>query len=92
MTKKDIIYELENLVHNRFNKESLEKKLSDIFHEEIKLELGYTDVDDFPDWNYMFTSENDEYGGDFDIYVIKHKNTDFLGNDLYVTEVGYEFF
>lgn len=90
--QKVITIKLESLVGRRFSKKTLENELSKIFHEEIKIDLGYTDVDDFPDWNYMFTSENDEYGGDFDVYVLKHKNTDFLGNDLYVTEVGYDFF
>lgn len=90
-----IINKLEKLVHNRFSVESLEKKLSEIFGgEEIHIELGYLDVEDetAPDWNYMFTSEQDVIGGDFDIYVLMHRNEDSSGNTMYVTEVGYEFF
>ena len=91
--QKEIALQLENLVHQRFNKESLEEKLSEIFKEEIHLELGYEDVEDFPDYNYMFSSDNEEYGGDFDIYVLMHKNLqrDCFGNEMYVTEVGYDF-
>lgn len=91
----DIINKLEKLVHNRFSVESLEKKLSEIFGgEEIHIELGYVDVEDetAPDWNYMFTSEQDVIGGDFDIYVLMQRNKDISGNTMYVTEVGYEFF
>ena len=91
----DIINKLEKLVHNRFSVESLEKKLSEIFGgEEIHIELGYLDVEDetASDWNYMFTSEQDVIGGDFDIYVLMHRNKDSSGNTMYVTEVGYDFF
>ena len=91
----DIINKLEKLVHNRFSVESLEKKLSEIFGgEEIHIELGYIDVEDetAPDWNYMFTSEQDVIGGDFDIYVLMQRNKDWNGNTMYVTEVSYEFF
>jgi hypothetical protein len=91
----DIINKLEKLVHNRFSIESLEKKLSEIFGgEEIHIELGYIDVEDetAPDWNYMFTSEQDVIGGDFDIYVLMHRNKDINGNTMYVTEISYEFF
>lgn len=91
----DIINKLEKLVHKRFSIESLEKKLSEIFGgEEIHIEVGYIDVEDetAPDWNYMFTSEQDVIGGDFDIYVLMQRNKDSNGNTMYVTEVGYEFF
>lgn len=91
----DIIHKLEKLVHNRFSVESLEKKLSEIFGgEEIHIEVGYIDVEDetAPDWNYMFTSEQDVIGGDFDIYVLMQRNKDWNGNTMYVTEVGYQFF
>ena len=91
----DIINKLEKLVHKRFSVESLEKKLSEIFGgEKIHIELGYLDVEDetASDWNYMFTSEQDVIGGDFDIYVLMHRNKDNNGNTMYVTEVGYEFF
>lgn len=90
-----IIQKLERLVHKRFSVESLDKKLSEIFGgEEIHIELGYIDVEDetAPDWNYMFTSEQDVIGGDFDIYVLMQRNKDNNGNTMYVTEVGYEFF
>lgn len=89
--QKQIILALENLVHSRFNQETLEKKLSDIFNETIKLEEAYIDVDTFPDWNLIFESKQEEIGGIFDVYILKQKNTDFQGNTMYVTEVGYEF-
>jgi hypothetical protein len=84
--------ELEDLVHQRFNIETLENKLSQIFNEEIKVEYGCEDVDYLADWNLMFSSEQDVIGGDFDIYILKHKNIDNGGNEFYVTEIGYDFF
>lgn len=82
---------LENLVGKRFNKQSLEKDLSQIFAEDIKIELGCQDVDYLADWDFMFCSENADYGGDFDIYVLYHRNKDTFGNTFYVTEVSYDF-
>ena len=89
--------ELEKLVHKRFGKESLEKKLSEIFSgEEIHIELGCEDVDYLTDWNYMFSSEQDVIGGDFDVYVLMHKNNRKGGwngtDEFLVTEVSWEFF
>lgn len=96
MTPKEkrqrIKIELENLVHHRFNKETLEKKLTEIFDEDIHLELGCEDVEYLSDWNYMFSCEQEDIRGDFDIYVLMHKNRDCWNNTLYVTEVAYEFF
>ena len=83
---------LDKLVHCRFNKETLEQRLSEIFGEKITIELGCEDVDYLTDWNYMFTSEKPIIGGDFDIYVLMHRNKDSSGNTMYVTEVGYDFF
>ena len=94
MTAKqnDIVLALENLVLSRFNKETLEAKLSEIFEEPIRVELGYEDVEDFPDWDFMFQSDNEEFGGDFDIYVLKHRNIDSFGNEFMVTGIGYDFY
>lgn len=93
MTEKQtaIVIALEHLVQHRFNKESLEKELSRIFGQPVTLELGCEDVDYLSDWNYMFNVEDDEIGGDFDIYVLMHRNKDIWGNTMYVTEVGYDF-
>lgn len=89
--QKVITIKLESLVGRRFSKKTLENELSKIFKEKIHIALGYQDVNNFPDYNYMFYSENEEYGGDFDVYVLKQKSKDECGNNLYVTEVGYDF-
>lgn len=89
-----IIQKLERLVYKRFSVESLEKKLSEIFGgEEIHIELICEDVDYLTDWNYMFTSNQDVIGGDFDIYVLFHKDkrAGFDNATFMVTEVAYEF-
>lgn len=92
--RMEVVDALDNLLHKRFNKGSLEKKLSEIFGEEIHIALGCEDVDYLPDWNYMFTSEQAHIGGDFDIYVLFHKDMRRGLNDaqFMVTEVAYGFF
>lgn len=93
-TKKQrkIAKAMESLVHKRFNEETLKAELTKIFGKEIDgFELGYEDVEDFPDWDFMFAVNDDEIGGDFDVYVLMHKNKDMFGNTLYVTEVAYDF-
>lgn len=93
MTNKqiEIAEKLESLVHSRFNKKTLEQELSKIFNENIRLVLGCQDNNTAPDWNYIFCSDNEEYGGDFDIYVLKQRHKDNFGNTIYVTEVCYNF-
>ena len=96
MTEKQRIIAgaLEQLVYGRFSKESLEEQLSMVFEEPITIELGCEDVDYLTDWNYMFTSNHKEWGGDFDIYVLFHKDKrkGFDGATFMVTEVTYDFF
>jgi hypothetical protein len=96
MTEKQRIIAgaLEQLVYGRFSKETLEEQLSIVFEEPITIELGCEDVDYLTDWNYMFTSNNSEYGGDFDIYVLFHKENrkGFDGATFMVTEINCEFF
>ena len=96
--QRKIAMELEKLTNHRFNEETLKKKLTEIFGKEVDgFGLGYEDVEDFSDWNYMFSVEDSEIGGDFDIYVLMHRSViefetkDTFGNSFYVTEVGYEF-
>ena len=92
--RMEVIDALDNLLHKRFNKESLEKKLSEIFEEDIHIALGCEDVDYLTDWDYMFTSEREDIGGDFDIYVLFHKDMrrGFDNAQFIVTEVACDFF
>lgn len=91
--QKIIVNKLEALVHKRFSKETLEEQLSKIFEEPITIELGCEDVDYLTDWNYMFSSENEEFGGDFDIYVLFYKGNrkGFDGSTFMITEIGFDF-
>lgn len=88
----EIITQMDNLIHNRFNKKTLEEKLSTIFNEDIKIELICEDVDYLSDWNYAFTSTNDDTKGDYDIYVLMHKNKAYDGAEFMVTEWSYQEF
>lgn len=92
--RMEVVAALDNLLHKMFNKESLEKKLSEIFEEDIHIALGCEDVDYLTDWDYMFTSEREDIGGDFDIYVLFHRDmrNGFDGTQFMVTEVAYDFF
>lgn len=90
----DISAKLEKLVFKRFNEKTLEEELSKIFGgEKIHIELGQEDVDYLTDWNFMFTSEQEDIGGDFDIYVLYHKEKR-VGHDgatFMVTGVNCDF-
>lgn len=87
----DIVTSIEGLVHKRFNINTLNKEVSKIIGEEVKLELGRLDITDEPDWCYQWNSEVGDIFAYYDIYVLRHRNVDWNGNDLYVTEVGFEF-
>lgn len=87
----DIISKLKNLVHKRFNETTLNLELTKIFGEEIKVEIGCEDVDYLADWDYMFISNKDIIGGDFDIYFLKHRENSTYRETFMVTDIGYEF-
>ncbi len=93
---------LESLVHGRFNTVQLNKKLSDFFKEEItienntriRLENGdFDNEDDLTcDWKLIFNIENGtENSGFFDIYMLPMLKKGFDNEDMYITEIGYEF-
>ena len=96
--KKEAVKFLEGLVHNRFNMDTLQAKLSEHFNEEIhvenvsqnRIDSGEED-DELVDWNLMFDSKNQETYGYFDIYILPMRRAGFDGATFYVTEVGYEF-
>lgn len=97
----EVIDFLEQLVHNRFSMESLNKKLSDFFGEPIEVEnntqarieaLDFTCDEDLPaDFNLMFNIETEEDYGYFDIYMLPMRREGFDGSTMYITEVAYEF-
>ena len=89
----DIRVGLESLVGSRFNKESLEKELTEIFGIEIVLEDISHDEDELGDYNFLgsFDIPERELYGYFDIYFLKMRRPGFDGADIYVTEVAIEF-
>jgi hypothetical protein len=89
----DIRTQLENLVHNRFTKETLEKELTEIFGQTIVLEDISHDEDELGDFNFMgsFDEPEKDLYGYFDIYFLKMRRPGFDGADIYVTEVAIEF-
>ena len=97
----EVIDFLEQLVHNRFSTESLNKKLSDFFGEPIEVEnntqarieaLDFTCDEDLPaDYNLMFNLEREDQYGYFDIYMLPMRRKGFDGSTMYITEVAYEF-
>jgi len=89
----DIHVGLESLVGNRFNKESLEKELSEIFGTTIVVEDISRDDDELGDFNFIGSfdiPEKDLYGF-FDVYFLKMRRPGFDDADIYVTEVAIEF-
>jgi hypothetical protein len=97
----EVIDFLEQLVHNRFSMESLNKKLSDFFGQPIEVENNtqvrldsgdFTCDDDLTaDFNLMFNVETEDEFGYFDIYMLPMRREGFDGSTMYITEVGYEF-
>lgn len=87
-TEKKIIQELNSLIGNRYNMETLKEKAIIIFGNNIAIELVENDCSD---WNIMINSYDDETYGYYDVYVLMMKNKGFDGSTFYVTEVSYEF-
>jgi hypothetical protein len=89
----DIHMALESLVFNRFNKESLEKELTEIFGVPIVVEDISREDDELADYNLLgsFDIPERELYGYFDIYFLKMRRPGFDGADIYVTEVAIEF-
>lgn len=87
-----IAMQLEKLVHNRFNKETLNEALSHIFQQPIRAELVGEDDINAIDWELYFEVDSSYVKGGFSVYFLPHKNRDCFGNTIYITEVGYEFF
>lgn len=85
----EVIDFLEQLVHNRFSMESLNKKLSDFFGEPI--EVKEANSEDLADYNLMFNLEREDQYGYFDIYMLPMRRTGFDGSTMYITEIAYEF-
>ena len=89
----DIRVCLEYLVGSRFNKKSLEQKLTEIFGTDIELDDISWEEDELADFNFLghFDIPEKELYGFFDIYFLKMRKPGFDGSDIYITEVAIEF-
>ena len=91
--QREVVERLNKLVHRRFNENILNRELSLIWGENIRVheaEDAYWDGD----WCYTFSSSSPEIGGYFDIYILKMKeqNEEFDdGLRFYITEIAYNF-
>ena len=91
--QKQIATLLEELVGKRFNEETLNKRLTDIFQWNIKVEDISNKEDELSDYNFVFgfgdiDSELYGYG---DIYFLKMRNEGWDSSTFYVTEVSIDF-
>lgn len=93
MTEKQIriAEELERLVHNRFNEESLNRRLSEIFNANVRVEEICRDIYHFPDYVVAWDCDYTDISGSFDFYFLKHKPNYEGDTTMYITEVAYEF-
>ena len=91
--EKQIAEALENLVGIRFNKETLEAKLTEIFGHKAEVECITKEDDTYPDYNLITEFDIRDKGifGYADIYFLPMRNVGFDGATFYVTEVSYEF-
>ena len=88
---KETIQKLEKLVGRRFETiEKLNEFLTEYLASDkpIKLEFAYqnNEIEHTADWNLIANCENEFVFCDFDIYFLYDRY-----NNLYITEVGYEF-
>ncbi len=97
-----IIEQLEDLVHRRFNLKTLSEEVSKIFgkdvsivnNTQIRLDNGDYDTDEDLswDWNLMFNIEDGtENSGFYDIYFLPMRRAGYNKENMYITEIGYEF-
>jgi hypothetical protein len=90
----DIELALEDLVGQRFNKETLEAKLAEIFKESITVEDISHDDDELSDFNLLTefgTSDDAELHGFVDIYFLPMRIAGFDGATWYITEINVGF-
>jgi len=91
--EKQVGQVLETLVGQRFNEETLNKRLSDIFLWDVKVEDISDKEDELADYNFVFSfgdADNVSYGFG-DIYFLKMRREGFDGSTFYVTEVNVDF-
>ena len=91
--EKRIAYQLEELVGNRFNKKTLESKLTEIFGHKAKVEDISRKDDELADYNLLTLIDNKKTGvyAYADIYYLKMRRKGFDNATIYITEVGIEF-
>ena len=91
--QKQIATYLEELVGQRFNEETLNKRLSDIFQFDVKVEDTSREDDELADYNFVFGfgDIDDELYGYGDIYFLKMRREGFDNTTFYVTEVNVDF-
>ena len=84
---------LEELVGKRFNEETLNHRLTDIFQWEVKVEDISDKEDELSDYNFVFGfgDTDSELYGFGDIYFLKMRREGFDGATFYVTEVNVDF-
>jgi hypothetical protein len=93
ITQIDIELALEDLVGQRFNKETLEAKLSTIFKQPIKVKDISKDDDELVDFNLLTNFDNEETNmfGYVDIYILHMRRAGFDGATMYITEIAVQF-
>jgi hypothetical protein len=84
---------LEELVGQRFNKETLEAKLSTLFKQPITVEDISKDDDELSDYNLLVNFDNEETDlfGYVDIYFLPMRKEGFDGAVWYITEIAVQF-
>jgi len=91
--QKQVAQVLETLVGQRFNEDTLNKRLSDIFEWEVKVEDISDKEEELTDYNFVFGfgDTDSELYGFGDIYFLTMRNRGFDDSIFYVTEVNVDF-
>lgn len=86
--RHNIVKCLENLVHKRFNLNTLQQEIEKIFNiDDIKLIECTEHIDNC----YMFAITKQNIGGVFDIMYLPMTNKGCNGETMYITEIGFIF-
>lgn len=86
--RKNIVKCLENLVHKRFNLNTLQKEIEKIFN------IGNIELiecTEYIDKCYMFAINKQNIGGVFDVMYLPMTNKGRDGETMYITEIGFMF-
>jgi hypothetical protein len=86
------IDEFMKLTHKRFTLNELREKVHEVVGYKVDIDFYCGDDEAFCDYQAMFNIEGDTpLAGYYDIYFLHMRDNNMFNQDIYITEVSYEF-